>query len=204
MDGVTKPHRGLDICTGVKTGFEVNAAAAGKVAFIGWENTNNHKQGYGYYMIIDHGNGYYSYYGHLEEGKEKIKVGDKITNGQVIALSGNTGHSTGPHLHLGFMGPDGNFFDPEEIDDLQKFIDNGYQLKDNRENPIPLSEVLVTAEDPRKELEKRINDMLWDVAIKNEFGNSGRYNKPGRTTDQNYSDEFLKWYYTDHKKDEKK
>lgn len=50
-------------------------------------------------VVIDHGKGLYSLYGHLSA--PKVRVNDKISKGQVIGLSGNTGRATGPHLHLG-------------------------------------------------------------------------------------------------------
>ena len=53
----------------------------------------------GNFVKIDHGNGFKSYYGHLSE--IKVNVGEKITVGQVIGLSGDSGKVTGPHLHFG-------------------------------------------------------------------------------------------------------
>lgn len=54
----------------------------------------------GNYIRIDHGNGYMTLYKHLAKGTQTVKVGDKIKAGQVIAVMGNTGHSTGKHLHF--------------------------------------------------------------------------------------------------------
>jgi RHS repeat-associated protein len=69
---------------------------------------------------------------------------------------------------------------------------------------IVIGEVVVTAEDPKKKMQRQIEDMLWSSVRPNAYGNTGRYNKPGRSTDQYYSDDFLKCYYSDpEKKDDK-
>lgn len=83
-------HHGIDIA--VNTGTEVKAAARGRVSFAGWNG------GYGYLVVIDHGNGVETRYAHLS--KILVHVGQYVTRGQVIAHSGNTGNSTGPHLHF--------------------------------------------------------------------------------------------------------
>lgn len=85
-------HNGVDF--GMPTGTKVLAAADGKVVRIG----NNGRYAYGRWIAIDHGNGLVTMYGHLS-GYEK-KVGDKVKEGDTIAKSGNTGYSTGPHLHF--------------------------------------------------------------------------------------------------------
>jgi len=54
----------------------------------------------GNHVIIDIGGGYYGFYAHLKPGSLKVKLGDKVTRGQVIGLVGNTGNSTEPHLHF--------------------------------------------------------------------------------------------------------
>jgi len=59
---------------------------------------------------------------------------------------------------------------------------------------VQLDEVVVTAKKPES-LEQRIENMLWQSVTPNAYGNTGRYNQSGRTTDQYYSDDFLKWYY---------
>jgi murein DD-endopeptidase MepM/ murein hydrolase activator NlpD len=83
-------HEGLDI--EVPEGTFVYASQAGRVALAGKNG------GYGIEVIIDHGNGYRTAYGHLSE--TKVYRGQFIEGGQLIALSGNTGLSTGPHLHF--------------------------------------------------------------------------------------------------------
>jgi murein DD-endopeptidase MepM/ murein hydrolase activator NlpD len=64
----------------------------GKVTFSGWEGS------YGYLVKISHGNGLETYYAH--NSKLLVKEGQTISAGQVIAKSGNTGNSTGPHIHF--------------------------------------------------------------------------------------------------------
>jgi len=82
-------HKGLDIA--VPFGSDVVATAAGKVIFAG------QKGGYGNCVIVSHGNGLATLYGHLSQ--LVAKTNDKVKVGQVIAKSGNSGRSTGPHLH---------------------------------------------------------------------------------------------------------
>ena len=88
--GVPSFHTGIDIA--VPEGTPVRAAASGTVTFAGWH------EGFGVLVVIDHGNGYESYYGHLS--KLLVSEGQRVSAGDVIALSGNTGLSTGPHLHF--------------------------------------------------------------------------------------------------------
>jgi murein DD-endopeptidase MepM/ murein hydrolase activator NlpD len=75
----------------------VLAAASGKVSFAGWESSNPY-YGYGQMILIHHRYGYITLYGHLS--KILVKVGQHVRAGQVIAISGTSGHSTGPHLHF--------------------------------------------------------------------------------------------------------
>jgi murein DD-endopeptidase MepM/ murein hydrolase activator NlpD len=82
-------HKGLDIA--VAYGSDVRSAAAGTVIFSG------QKGGYGNCVIVSHGNGLATLYGHLSQLVSKVN--DKVKVGQVIAKSGNSGRSTGPHLH---------------------------------------------------------------------------------------------------------
>jgi murein DD-endopeptidase MepM/ murein hydrolase activator NlpD len=84
-------HRAIDI--GAPTGSAVLASDGGYVAFVGWTDI-----GYGYLVILDHGNGYSSYYGHLSQ--MYVMLGQQVERGQVIGAVGSTGNSTGPHLHL--------------------------------------------------------------------------------------------------------
>jgi murein DD-endopeptidase MepM/ murein hydrolase activator NlpD len=83
-------HEGIDI--GVGTGTPIHAAAPGTVIYSGW------MEGYGNLVVIDHGNGLATAYGH--NTSLAVGVGQGVAQGQVIAYSGSTGHSTGPHVHF--------------------------------------------------------------------------------------------------------
>lgn len=82
-------HAGIDIST--KTGTPIAAPADGVVSY------SDRKGAYGLVLVIDHGYGYQTFYGHCSKlGKN---VGDKVKRGEVVAYVGNTGSSTGSHLH---------------------------------------------------------------------------------------------------------
>jgi len=82
-------HSAIDIY--VPRGTPVYTTADGVVRLSGWEG------GYGKIVVIDHKHSYSTRYAHLD--KLKVAAGDTVTRGQIIAFSGNTGLSTGPHLH---------------------------------------------------------------------------------------------------------
>ena len=87
--GLREKHEGWDI--GARTGSAVRATADGMITVAGRE------RGYGKLIEIDHGYGVVTRYGH--NSKNLIKVGSEVKRGQIVALVGNTGRSTGPHLH---------------------------------------------------------------------------------------------------------
>jgi murein DD-endopeptidase MepM/ murein hydrolase activator NlpD len=86
-----RPHHGVDF--GAKRGTPIRAIASGRVIYAGW------MRGYGKTIKIDHGHGFVSLYGH--QSALKVKRGQRVRRGQIIGRVGNTGRSTGPHLHLG-------------------------------------------------------------------------------------------------------
>jgi hypothetical protein len=90
--GASSDHDGIDI--GVPAGTEVHAVLDGKVTQAGVNG------GYGNYVELDHGSGVVTFYGHLQSFK--VKSGDSVRQNDVIALSNNTGTSTGDHLHFGY------------------------------------------------------------------------------------------------------
>ena len=90
--GRSKPHSGIDL--GVSIGTPIVASKAGTVVEVG----NNRNYSYGCYIVIDHGNGVKTRYSH--NNSNLVSVGQTVSTGQLIAYSGNTGQSTGPHLHF--------------------------------------------------------------------------------------------------------
>lgn len=88
--GTSRFHSGLDI--GGDYGMPIYAAAAGTVIYAGWIS------GYGNAVIIDHGGGVTTLYGHNES--LNVGEGEVVSQGQVIAMCGSTGNSTGPHCHF--------------------------------------------------------------------------------------------------------
>ena len=93
-------HDGVDI--GVPIGTPVYAAAAGEVVvsryYLTGDYDGSHWQGYGNYVMIDHGD-YYTLYGHLKY-KQVVSAGQTVSKGQLIAYTASTGNSSGPHLHF--------------------------------------------------------------------------------------------------------
>lgn len=82
-------HSGIDIA--VPTGSPVKATADGVVSFSGWNG------GSGYLVVIEHGFDFSTYYAHNKDNK--VRVGQEVKRGEIIAYAGSTGNSTGPHSH---------------------------------------------------------------------------------------------------------
>jgi len=95
-------HYGLDIA--VSTGTPIRAMASGWVNFAGWRG------GYGRTIIIDHGDGWETLYGHAS--RLNVAEGEEVYQGQIIARVGETGNATGPHLHLEII-KDGSKLNPK-------------------------------------------------------------------------------------------
>jgi murein DD-endopeptidase MepM/ murein hydrolase activator NlpD len=94
-------HNGVDVAG--KLGSNILAVAAGVVTWSGG------RLGYGNLVEINHGNGYVTRYGHNQ--KNLVQVGDTVKKGQILALMGSTGRSTGPHVHFEVLR-DGRVVDP--------------------------------------------------------------------------------------------
>jgi len=98
-------HDGIDFATLI--GTTVMAAMDGVVSVAVY-----HRQ-HGNYIVIKHSNGYKTLYSHMNSFS--VKVGDTVSKGQKIGESGNTGNSTGPHLHFSIYDAEGNALDPLEL-----------------------------------------------------------------------------------------
>jgi murein DD-endopeptidase MepM/ murein hydrolase activator NlpD len=94
-------HEGIDLGAGY--GSPIHAAASGTIIYCGWEG------GYGNLVVIDHGGGIATAYGH--QSSIAVSCGQQVSQGQVIGYIGSTGHSTGPHLHFE-VRVNGNAVDP--------------------------------------------------------------------------------------------
>jgi peptidoglycan glycosyltransferase len=101
----SESHPGVDFST--PPGVPVYAADDGLVIFAGWSEL-----GYGNVIVIDHGNGYKTLYGHLSQISQYC--GAKVKSGQLIGLSGSTGNSSGPHLHFEVRVP-GGYLNPLKV-----------------------------------------------------------------------------------------
>lgn len=93
-------HQAVDIAS--KDGPNILAAQGGTVVTAGWN-----AGGYGNYVIINHGNGYITLYGHMLNNSIVVQPGQKVTQGQKLGVMGSTGRSTGTHLHFEVIGPKG-------------------------------------------------------------------------------------------------
>ncbi|TFD51951.1 M23 family metallopeptidase [Cryobacterium sp. Hh11] len=94
-------HLGNDYGWG--NGWQIYAAAAGRVSVARWSSTtktNSRTGGYGNYIIIDHGDAYSTLYAHLPNTEMLVAVGDQVAARQQIGVMGNTGNASGPHLHF--------------------------------------------------------------------------------------------------------
>ena len=122
-------HEGMDFTAPI--GTDIYATGNGTVVYSGW------KQGYGETVEVDHGFGYATRYAHCS--KRIARVGQKVKRGDVIAKVGNTGKSTGPHLHyeVHYQGrpidPRNYYFydlSPEDYDKMVQLSDNMGNMMD--------------------------------------------------------------------------
>jgi len=112
-------HDGIDFVN--KIGTPIHAVADGKIIYKGW------MRGYGNVVEIKHKEGYTTLYGHMK-GFANIRVGQYVKQGKTIGYLGNTGLSTGPHLHFGVLHY-GKWINPLKIRKSARIILRGYKKK---------------------------------------------------------------------------
>jgi murein DD-endopeptidase MepM/ murein hydrolase activator NlpD len=93
--GYSASHDGLDIVS--YRGAPIRAAAYGVVSYVGWNPWDEH--GRAFMVVVAHGSGYETLYGHCLPSRN-VRIGQEVNKGQIIAYMGNTGYSTGTHLHF--------------------------------------------------------------------------------------------------------
>ena len=153
-------HDGLDL-VGIDS-KEIHATVNGVVQYAGWENPNNHKQGFGQYVCIKGDDGKYYYYGHLSE--IKVKTGERVKCTQVIGIEGSTGYSTGSHCHY-CIRPQfaaGNAYSTPSISGIPNALgvyDDGYRPSE-KPNDEPQEHDGITGE------LKLSDGSIYDVTIK--------------------------------------
>ena len=145
--GYTRMHKGIDFAAPM--GTPVMAAGSGTVVEAGW------KGGYGKFVLVRHGNGYETAYGHLS--RFTVAKGSRVRQGQTIAYVGMTGEATGPHLHYEIRVNDA------QVNPLRVKVATGRQLRgkelktflamrtntDQLEASIPLQKAVAEADDLR-------------------------------------------------------
>ena len=114
-------HRGYDICVGSFREMDTNAvparaAAPGKVIEVddAHFDRNTSCTGTWNYVLVEHANGFVSYYGHIKKGSASVKVNDMVTTGQALGIVGSAGCSTHPHLHFEVHDCDNAWIEPAQ------------------------------------------------------------------------------------------
>jgi murein DD-endopeptidase MepM/ murein hydrolase activator NlpD len=149
--GGLRPHYGIDYAA--PTGTPIWAVADGTVVSVGWGG------GFGKQVVLQHMNGYKTYYGHLSRYGSGIKRGVRVEQKQIVGYAGSTGLSTGPHLDYR-MTKDGRFRNP-----LKEVFPNSYPIKkeDLEDFGKKKEEIVTIMTDPapyRKGLESITSDAL--------------------------------------------
>ena len=153
-------HYGIDLR--LNTGDPIVAAFKGKIRIIDFE-----QKGYGHYVVIRHDNGLETVYAHLS--KVNVELNQDVNAGDTIALGGNTGHSTGPHLHFETRYI-GNAINPALIIDFEKgeVIASTYLiLKDQAFAYKKVTQQIALAKTMAKYIKVRKGDNLGRLAINN-------------------------------------
>lgn len=167
-------HDGLDL-VGLHD-KEVHSTVNGTVRYAGWENSNNHKQGFGQYVCVrSDADGNYYYFGHLSE--LKVKTGDKVKVTDVVGIEGNTGYSFGSHCHYCIRKnyAKGNFLDVSKISGIPNKLgtyDDGYLDKISK--PVEKKEEKPAAK-PKDEPKPPQNTSVHEPAMSFDKNLTGTY-----------------------------
>ena len=150
-------HAGTDFR--VKVGDSIRSAFDGKIRIT---KMVNGKKGYGYFVVVRHDNGLETLYAHLS--KILVKPDQIVKAGEVIALGGNTGRSTGPHLHfeVRFLG---NAFNPRKMIDFDNFVvyNDTYTIRKQE----TFSELTAYLNNPTRYYKVKAGDTLSKIAKNN-------------------------------------
>ncbi len=147
--GYSRMHKGIDFA--VPVGTPVMAAGAGIVQIAG------RLGGYGNYLRINHENGYGTAYGHLSRLAPGIHAGSRVHQGQVVAYSGNTGLSTGPHLHYETL------INGNQVNPLTVKVAGGRRLDGRDLRDFLISRLHVDAQLASMPLEAKVADVSTDL-----------------------------------------
>ena len=167
-------HDGLDL-VGLHD-KEVHSTVNGTVRYAGWENSNNHSQGFGQYVCIkSDADGYFYYFGHLSE--LKVKTGDTVKITDAIGIEGNTGYSFGSHCHYCIRKKyaKGNFLNVSEISGIPNKLgtyDDGYLDKISK--PVEKKEEKPAAK-PKEEPKPAQNTLVHEPAMSFDNNLTGTY-----------------------------
>ena len=147
--GYTRMHKGVDF--GVPIGTPVMASGAGTIAYRGWEG------GYGNFVLVNHGNGYSTGYGHLSRFAASLHVGSRVRQGQVVAFSGMTGVATGPHLHYEIR------INNQQVNPLKVKIAQGRKLAGRELRDYLAMRLHIDSELASTKLETKVADISTDL-----------------------------------------
>lgn len=117
-------HNGIDVVGKNYTCDYISAHSNGVVIGVRKDCNNFENGSYGNYVLLDHGNGYQTLYGHMEYGSVRVNIGDSVSRSEVIGYMGNTGESFGAHLHFE-VRHNGNRIDPYPF--INSDLPNSYE-----------------------------------------------------------------------------
>lgn len=166
-------HDGLDL-VGIDS-KEIHATVSGTVRYAGWQNSNNHKEGFGQYVCIrSDEDGYYYYYGHLSE--LKVNTGDKVKVTDVIGIEGYTGYTIpdgpgGSHCHYCVRKnyAKGNFLDVCTISGIPNELGVYNDGASAKQKP--------KKEEPKKPVNNKTIDEIANEVIEGKWGNDPERSK---------------------------